>query len=111
QLPRQCHDPDLPKPCVARTEALLVPQAQGTLGLPAEPAPGDLHHHPTHPAVTRLADALLALTVATGVRGRGQPGEARQLAAGLCPAPAQNRKSTRLDSPPRPAPSPPAPLH
>ena len=53
QLPCQRHDPDLPSARSAAGEALLVPLRERTLGLVAEPSPGDLDGHPANPAVAR----------------------------------------------------------
>src|SRR5262245_20974773 len=81
QLPRQGHDPHFPGPLVPRAEAALVPLAQRTPGLPAQPQPRQLHDQATHVLVARLADPLLPLTLAAVVGCRRQADQCPQLLA------------------------------
>src|SRR3990167_8123893 len=67
QSPRQRNDADAAHAQAPAGEASLVPLAERALGLEAQPQPGDLDHHGPHPAVARLADALVALAVSAVV--------------------------------------------
>jgi len=56
-------------------EASVGTTAERALRLEAQPQPGDLDHHGPHPAVTRLADALVALAVSAVVGVLTKPQE------------------------------------
>ena len=67
ESPRQRHDADAAHAQAPAGEASLVPLAERALGLEPQPQPGDLDHHGPHPAIARLADALVALAVSAVV--------------------------------------------
>jgi hypothetical protein len=67
QSARERNDADAAHAQAPAGEASVVPLAERALGLEAQPQPGDLDHHGPHPAVARLADALVALAVSAVV--------------------------------------------
>ena len=89
QLARQRDDADFMESRAAGAEALLVPLAEGAVGLKAQPAPGDLDRHGPHQGVAGLADTLFMI-LAAALKGRGrQPGQRADLAAVMEVAPAE----------------------
>ena len=71
---------DRERALAATGEAAVKPLAQFTLRLVAQPAPSELHHQSTHPAIAGLGNALLGFAL-PAVVGRGrQPETARHLA-------------------------------
>src|SRR4029450_8822789 len=80
QTPCERHNADAPQALATTGEASVKPLAQFTLRLVAQPAPSELHHQSTHPAIAGLGNALLGFALAAGV-GRGrQPETARPFA-------------------------------
>lgn len=75
EFPGERNDSDLAGSRSAPCEPLLIPEAQSTVGLMAEPPPGDVDREPSHPAVAGSADAKLALGVATLIGRGGKPRE------------------------------------
>src|SRR6266567_7741287 len=80
QAPSQRHNADASQALATTGEASVKPLAQFTLRLVAQPAPSELHHQSTHPAIAGLGNALLGFALPAGV-GRGrQPETARHFA-------------------------------
>src|SRR5580765_6777400 len=81
QLARQRHDADLAGPLAVVSETPFIPLAERAAGLPAQPVPGQFDQQPTHVLISRLADALLAATLARIERRRRQSHDGADLPA------------------------------
>src|SRR5262249_53159042 len=77
------HDADPAHPGPSTGESFLVPPAQLTVGLKAQPTPGNLDQQFPHSTVAGSADALFPNAVATVIGCRRQSDRSGQLAAVL----------------------------
>jgi hypothetical protein len=78
EFARQGHNADAANATAAVCKTVLIPVAQGAVGLVTEPGPGDLNGHGSNGAVASLADTLFVGTVATLVGRWRQAGERTQ---------------------------------
>src|SRR5712691_12608363 len=79
QFPRQRHDADAAHAQSPGGETRLIPLTECAPWLEAQPQPGNPHDHGSHPAITRLADALVALALSAVVGRTHQAGERGEL--------------------------------
>src|SRR5208282_3154561 len=79
QLARQGHDGDAPDAALDGADPLAEPDAQGAVGLVAQPQPGKFHHGGASLAIAGLADSLLARHAAALERARRKADVAAQL--------------------------------
>src|SRR3979490_763977 len=68
ELARHCYDRDAPRASFEVADAFAEPDAQGTIGLIAQPGPGEFDHHRARHGIASLADPLVALDRAAAKR-------------------------------------------